>query len=176
MSVRVRLLGLGLALLLMQQLLASLLPHAFRPDLLLVYALALGLRSRAIESLLIAFAFGYGLDELSGAPIGLYALLRATACLVTHVTDRGLNLRGPWPWVVYVAVYVVVDTLLLGQVLRLAQPDLLLPWSEVAIRLPGSVILTAAVAAPLYRLFKRLDGDEEVPGLAPTALSGSGTL
>ena len=155
-----RLIGLGLALLLLQQLLASVLPYAFRPDLLLVFALALGFRARAIESLLIAFAFGYGLDELSGAPIGLYALLRATA----------------WPWVVYVAVYVVVDTLLLGQVLRLAQPDLLLPWSEVAIRLPGSVILTAAVAAPLYRLFKRLDGDEEVPGLAPTALSGSGSL
>ncbi|MEE2703037.1 MAG: rod shape-determining protein MreD [Myxococcota bacterium] len=173
MSVRVRLLGLGLALLLMQQLLASLLPHAFRPDLLLVYALALGLRSRAIESLLIAFAFGYAVDVLSGAPIGLYALLRATACLVTHVADRGLNLRGPGPWVGYVAAYAVVDTLLLGQILHLAQPGLLLPWSEVAIRLPGTVILTAAVAAPLYRLFMRLDGDEDAPGLPPASLGGS---
>ena len=173
MSVRVRLLGLGLALLLIQQLLASVLPHAFRPDLLLIYALALGLRSRAIESLLIAFAFGYAVDALSGAPIGLYALLRATACLITHVMNRGLNLRGPVPWVGYAAAYVVFDTLLLTQILRLVQPELVLPWSVVAIQLPGTVLLTAAIAAPLYRLFSRLDADEEVPGLAAAPLAGS---
>ena len=112
------------------------------------------------------------MDVLSGAPVGLYALLRATACMATHFADRGLYLRAPGPWVAYVAGYVVVDTLLLGQLLRLVQPGLLLPWSELALRLVGTLVLTAAAAAPIYRLFVRLDPAEDAPGL-PAASFGA---
>ena len=172
MTAPIRLFGLGLALLLTQQLLAAILPDAFRPDLLLVFALALGLRARATESLLLAFAFGYGVDVLSGAPVGLYALLRGTACLITHFANRGFYLRAAGPWVTYVAGYVVLDTLLMGGILRLAQPDMLLPASELALRLPGTVLLTAAVAMPIYRLFRRLDPEDEPSGLISGPMAG----
>ena len=163
----IRLIGLGIALLLVQQLLAEVLPLEFRPDLLLVFALALGLRSQVTTALLLAFALGYGVDVLSGAPAGLYALLRGSACVATTVADRVLYLRAPLPWAAYVAGYVIFDALLVVGVLWLAQPELLLPGSALLARLPGDVVLTALVAAPLYSLLLRIEPQEEPSGLLP---------
>jgi rod shape-determining protein MreD len=165
LSARLRLVGLGLLLVLAQQLLASTLPEYVRPDLLLIFALALGLRERETEAVCIAFALGYTVDVLSGAPAGLYALLRGTACVATGLADRVLYLRAPGPWTAYVAGYVIVDALVCAAVLRLAQPDLVLPWTEVAVRLPGALVLTAAAAGPLFRVLQRLEPQDEGPGL-----------
>ena len=84
MNVRLlRLIGLGLGLLLLHTL-VTVLPVAARPDFVLVFTLALGLRGGAIGGLVVAFGVGFSVDVLSGSPLGLYALLRGTSCAATR--------------------------------------------------------------------------------------------
>jgi rod shape-determining protein MreD len=156
---RLQLWGVALGLLVLQELATALAPHWARPDLILVFALAMGLRARGVEGLVLAFVLGYFVDVLSGAPLGLHALLRGTACAVTRVLDRTLVLRAPAPWALYVAIYALVDALLLGVALSFLAPEGIVPWREVLIDAPGSAILTGLLALPLLRIFRGLDPD-----------------
>jgi rod shape-determining protein MreD len=165
--VRLRLLALALVLVLAQQLVVVLLPPWMRPDLLLVFALALGLRARATESLLMAFGVGFVVDALSGSPPGLYALLRGTACAVTRVVDRALFLRAAAPWLLFVGVYACADGLVWAGLTRLFTPDAALAWLDVGVRLPGTALATALVALPIFRAVVRAEGDAEADGGSP---------
>lgn len=149
--------GLGLVLLLAQALLIAALPAEIRPDLILIFALAMGLRAGSSYGLLLAFAFGFAVDALSGAPLGLFALLRGSACAATHMLDGALYLRAPAPWAVFVAAYAVADILIMGLVLQWFAPEAALGWGSLAIRMPGIALSTALVAAALLPLFRRLD-------------------
>ena len=159
-----RLGGVGLALVLAQVLLSEVLPARARPDLVLVFALAMGLRSGGTRGLFLAFALGFVADVLSGSPLGLFALLRGTACALTRIFDRALYLRAPVPWTAYVAGYTLLDGCLLGLALRVFLPESALGWGTILSRLPGEIVLTALVAAPLLLLFLRLDVDTEPDG------------
>ncbi len=152
-----KLAGVGLGLVLLQVLLASVLPSAIRPDLVLVFALALGLRSGGTTGLFLAFGLGFTVDVLSGSPPGLFALLRGTACVATRALDHVLYLRAPGPWVAYVVGYTIVDALLMGLALNVFLPESALGWVTVLRRLPGQVVVMAIVAAPLLLLFLRLE-------------------
>ncbi len=169
-----KLLGLAVALLLGQSLVAEVLPVRTRPDLVLIFALAMGLRAAATQGLVLAFGMGFVFDVLSGSPPGLYALLRGTAAAATRLLDRALYLRAALPWAIYVAGYAVFDWILLGGALRLFAPDASLTWSELALRVPGSAILTTLIAAPLLAVFMRLDFDPEGESAWPT-LGSSGS-
>lgn len=157
MSGALRLGGAALVLLLAQALAVSALPGAVRPDLMLVFALALGLRGGGSGPLILAFGAGFALDALSNAPLGLFALLRGTACALTRVLDRALYLRSPGPWTVYVTAYTLADAVLMGLCLHWLAPEAAVPWSTLALRAPGVVIATAITAAPLLLLLRRLD-------------------
>ena len=159
-----KLAGAGLGLVLLQVLLASVLPSPIRPDLVLVFALALGLRSGGTTGLLLAFALGFLVDVLSGAPPGLFALLRGTACTATRALDRALYLRAPGPWVAYVVGYTIVDAVLMGLALHVFMPEGALGWGAVLGQLPGQVVMMAIVAAPLLMLFLHLDVAGEPDG------------
>ncbi len=159
-----RLGGVGLALVLAQVLLSEVLPARVRPDLVLVFALAMGLRSGGTRGLFLAFALGFLADVMSGSPLGLFALLRGTACVLTRFFDRALYLRAPAPWIAYVAGYTLLDGLLLGLTLRVFLPESAIGWGTILSRLPGGIALTALVAAPLLLLFLRLDLDTEPDG------------
>jgi len=163
---QVRLLGVGLGLLLLQAL-AWHLPETLRPDLILIFALAMGLRLRGTGALILAFAFGFVVDLGSGALPGLYAFLRGTACAATRLFDRALYLRAPVPWAIYVLAYSVIDAMLMGVVVRFFVPTSTLTWEVILTRLPGMAILTAIVAAPLLGVFRRLD-----PEASPQAAWG----
>jgi rod shape-determining protein MreD len=164
-SSRFRLLGLAVLLLALQQLVAGILPDSFRPDLLLVLALALGLHSGATRSLLLAFGLGFAVDLLSGSPTGTYALLRGTACAATRLADRTLYLRSPLPWAAYSAVYQGVDLLLLGAISALLLPQASADWARLLVRAPGAMAATGLVALPLAILMQRW-------GLWPTSNAG----
>jgi rod shape-determining protein MreD len=159
-----RLAGVGLALVLGQVFLSAMLPPQVRPDLLLVFALAMGLRSGGTRGLFLAFALGFVADVLSGSPLGLFALLRGTACALTRVLDRALYLRAPLPWTAYVAGYTLLDGILMGLALRVFLPESAIGWGTILGRMPGEIVLTALVAAPLLLLFLRLDVDTEPDG------------
>ena len=161
MKARLQLFGLGLALLLGQALVAAILPQGIRPDLVLVFVLAIGLRTAGIGPLTLAFFFGFIVDVQSTSPLGLYALLRGTACASTRLMDRALYLRAAMPWTLYVLAYAVVDNLLLGGLLRLLRPEEALAWQTILLRIPGNAILTALVAVPLLGLMRRLGTDPE---------------
>ena len=164
---RLRLLALAVLLLLLQQLVVLLLPPWARPDLLLVLALGLGLRSRGAESLALAFALGFGIDALSGAPLGLYALLRGTACAATRFVDRALFLRSAAPWLLYAGAYALADSVLLGGILRLFVPDSSLAWPDILARAPLLALATALFGVPVFWAIRRADGNGEPDGAVP---------
>ncbi len=175
MKALAKLAAAGLALVLLQKvLLAAVLPAAALPDLVLVFALALGLRSSGSRGLILAFALGLLVDVFSGSPPGLFALLRGTACAATRAFDRALYLRAPAPWIAYVTGYTIADGLLMGLALRIILPESALGWWTVVSRLPGGLVANAIIAAPLLLLFLRLDGDAE-PGTRRDGLGLIGT-
>ena len=70
---------------------------AIQPDLILIFALAMGLRGGGLQGLILAFGAGFVLDVLSVSPLGLYALLCGTACAATRLFDKALYLRAAGP-------------------------------------------------------------------------------
>jgi rod shape-determining protein MreD len=170
MSGLFRLLGIGLALLLAQAVTRIVLPKVAQPDLILVYALALGLRGGGVQGLLLAFGAGFVEDVLCGSPPGLFALLCGTACAATRLLDRALYLRAAAPWAAYVGVYTLANFALFGAAERMFAPDSVIAWSELLVRAPGAAITTALCAAPLLHVFRRLlveaDRDGSWPSLA----------
>ena len=159
MKERALLVAVGLALLLAQAVVQGVLPAAFRPDLVLVYALALGLRAGSSFGLVLAFGAGFAVDALSGAPLGLFALLRGTACVATRLFDGALYLRAPGPWAIFVAAYAVADLALMGVCLHWFAPEAALPWADLVLRAPGTALASAIAAAPFLALFRRLDSE-----------------
>lgn len=152
-----RLLALALGISLVQLVAQQIFPEMFYPDLVLVFALAMGLRSQGLAGLILSFGIGFLIDVgVSGQP-GLYALLRGTACGLTRIFDRALYLRGGMPWVLYVAGYAVVDAILLGMVTNAWPTTGEIDWTDILHRTPGIALATAACAGPLLRVFRRLD-------------------
>lgn len=156
MTALAKLVGVGLALLLAQVLARLLLPAVIRPDLVLVFALAMGLRGGGTQGLLLAFGAGFVLDSLSASPPGLFALLCGTACATTRLLDKALYLRAAVPWAVYVAAYALANWVLFGLAQRVFTPGAEIPWMELVVRAPGTALATGLAAAPLLAVFRRL--------------------
>lgn len=167
MSALAKLVGIGLALLLGQVLAGLILPIEIRPDLILIFALAMGLRGGGVQGLILAFGAGFVLDALSGSPLGLFALLCGTACAATRLFDKALYLRAAGPWAAYVGCYALTNWALLGVAQRLFAPDGASEWADLLVRAPGTAIATALAAAPLLSMFRRLLSESERDGAWP---------
>lgn len=153
-----KLAGLGLAAVLVQVLARAIFPAWLRPDLVLVFALALGLRG-GTGGLVLAFGSGFVVDALSGSPPGLFALLRGTACAVTRAVDHALYLRAAVPWALYVLGYCVFDAVALGLSHRFFLDGGALPWMLILTQLPGSALFTALLAGLLLPAFLNVDAE-----------------
>jgi rod shape-determining protein MreD len=165
---------LGLVLLLAQTLIVSLLPPTARPDLVLIFAMAMGLRQGTeTRGLLLAFGLGFALDVLNGNPPGLWALLRGTACIATRVFDQALYLRAPLPWGVYASGWALADWVLQGLVVHAFIPGVALPWSEVLRHAPLCSLATGVCAALLLAVIRRVDADADRDGSWGVLASGS---
>ncbi|MEE8557046.1 MAG: rod shape-determining protein MreD [Myxococcota bacterium] len=152
---QLKLAGTALGMLALQQLLAVIFPDGFRPDALMIFALALGLRSGSTSSLVFAFALGLLVDLLSGSPPGTYALLRGTACALTRIAGRTLYLRAPVPWAAYAAAYQGIDFVLLGAITLILLPEGGAGFGALMARAPGAMLATGLLAAPLAVLLDR---------------------
>ena len=159
MKARLALALLALGTLLVQAIATTLLPQAIRPDLVLVVALALGLRRGSSFALLAAFALGFAVDALSGSPLGLFALLRGTACAITRALDGALYLRASGPWASYTAVVTVVDVFAMGLLLHSFAPDAAPSAGLLALVALGTALPTALLAPLVLALFRRIDGE-----------------
>lgn len=105
------LLGLGIAALVVQGALATLVSPPWCPDLALLVLIGIGLRWGGIAGgLVLAALLGYATDLLSGSLLGQHALLDLCAFVGTAFAARQLNLRGSWP----LAFFAVAVTLLYG--------------------------------------------------------------
>ena len=103
------LLGLAIAALVVQGVLATLVSPPGCPDLALLVLIGIGLRlDRLAVGLLLAALLGYATDLLSGSPLGQHALLDLFAFAGTGIAARHLNLRGPWPLAFFAAGVVFV--------------------------------------------------------------------
>ena len=176
MNPRAKLFGTLLALLMAQQLSNLMAPEWARPDLVLAFALALGLRERATEALVLAFVVGFAVDALSAAPLGLHALLRGTACVATRFADRALYLRAPLPWAIYACAYVVLDAALLVGLMRAFSTGAGVELTAVALYVPGAALATALLAAPLYLWMERMGGGLDAEGAMPPLAHPSARL
>ncbi|MEE2672694.1 MAG: hypothetical protein VX466_02800 [Myxococcota bacterium] len=108
------LLGLGVAALVVQGAVATLVPPPACPDLALLVLIGIGLRwERLAGGLLLAVFLGYATDLLSGSLLGQHALLDLFAFAGTGIAARQLNLRGSWPLAFFAAGVVFVYGLLM---------------------------------------------------------------
>jgi rod shape-determining protein MreD len=103
------LLGLGVAALVLQGAVATVLPPPWAPDLALLVLIGIGLRWNGLAGGLMLAAFlGYATDLLSGSLLGQHALLDLFVFVATLVATRRLNLRGPWPLAFFAGVLTLV--------------------------------------------------------------------
>jgi cell shape-determining protein MreD len=107
--------AVGLLALMVQGGLALVVPARWIPDagLLVVVAAALWLRSAA-GGLVVAALLGYATDLLSGSLLGQYVLLRIAAYGAARFASGRLNLRGPLPLALFMALLSVADAVALG--------------------------------------------------------------
>lgn len=136
------LLGLGVAALVLQGALATLLPPPWCPDLVLLVLIGIGLRWQGFAGgLLLAALLGYATDLLSGSLLGQHALLDLFAFSGTVIAARQLNLRGTWP----LAFFALVVTFLYGLVM-LAITGFFVGGVELRLGWLGAQIIHAAVS------------------------------
>jgi len=98
------LLGLGVAALVVQGALATLVSPPWCPDFALLVLIGIALRWEGLSAgLLLAALLGYATDLLSGSLLGQHALLNLFAFAATGSASRQLNLRGSWPLAFFAA-------------------------------------------------------------------------
>jgi rod shape-determining protein MreD len=148
------LLGLGIAALVVQGALATILPPPWCPDLALLVLIGIGLRwSGRASGLLLAASLGYATDLLSGSLFGQHALLYLFAFMGTVVATRQLNLRGPWP----LAAFTMSVTVLYGLAM-LAITGFFVGGVEFRLGWLGSQGVHAAVTAAFAPVMSALVG------------------
>ena len=135
------LLGLGVAALVAQGVLATLVSPPWCPDLALLVLIGIGLRWDGIAAgLLLAASLGYATDLLSGSLLGQHALLDLFAFTGTGVAARQLNLRGSWP----LAFFAIGVTFVYG-LLMLAVTGFFVGGAELSLGWLGSQAIHALV-------------------------------
>jgi len=128
------------------------------PDLPLVFAAYLGVtaRDRVPHATMGAIAIGYLADLLSGTPRGLLALVCGLICLGGRLVSSRLLVRGRG----FVAAYAGANALGAAILLAAIRVYLGVPLGglgrEVLMAVTAA-LLTALVAAPLFRLCREVD-------------------
>jgi rod shape-determining protein MreD len=87
-------------------------PRGVLPDLALLAAVALGLHMPGLRGILAAWGVGWQQDLLSGAPLGLFALLQLLAWAATRLGERQLALARAVALVPFTAALTVAQALL----------------------------------------------------------------
>jgi len=158
------LLALGVVALMVQGVVTQVLPAYLVPDfgLLLVVAIALCLRGVA-SGVVLAALLGYATDLLSGSLLGQHALLRMAAYGVARFGSARLNLRGPLPQALFVALLSVAHAVGLWGLFAFFASETGSPLLTLRELLPHALVNTIAapfVTQGIGALLDRLGDDE----------------
>jgi rod shape-determining protein MreD len=122
-----------------------------------------------------AFALGYLVDLISGAPPGLFALVLALTTLIARAVQQRILVRGAAISIAFSA-FVALVTGVLALAIRVAYR---MPTTTISIELQhvAFVTIATAIVGPLvWRVFRRIDAayarthrerDAALEGLAP---------
>jgi cell shape-determining protein MreD len=87
-------------------------PRGLLPDPALLAAVALGLHVPGLRGIVAAWGVGWQQDFLSGAPLGLFALLQLLAWTATRLGERQLALARAVALMPFIAALTVAQALL----------------------------------------------------------------
>ena len=152
-------LALGLAALVVQGMLARLLPLHAVPDLALLVPLAAALLLEPAAALALATLLGLGADGLSGALLGQHAFLRLLEVGMARGLAGQLDLQRAGPFAVFAAAVVVFDTLGQAGLSRLFLGAFDFRWTELlgfGFRAVGTAVCAPLIAMLVRGLIERL--------------------
>ncbi|MCH7707890.1 MAG: hypothetical protein E2O66_09485 [Deltaproteobacteria bacterium] len=158
------LLLIGTVVLMIEGAIARVVPVRFVPDLglLLVVAFALSVRNPGTGVLLSAY-LGFVTDVFSGALLGQHVLLYIVMFGVSRFSGSRLNLRGPLPQSLFVAVLAVFQSgalwaltafFVVSSGVGLVHPTDVLPYALI------TGLVAPFVSEGVVRLMARMDDDE----------------
>ncbi len=146
----------GILLFTLQSTLFTLSPfNQFRPDLILIFILLLGLFYPPLSGGLIAFFLGYGMDLFSGNMFGLYTLSRPILFFLAQSFKNHLYLERSIFQSLFVFLFSWVEGLLILLLLQILNPG---SWEALLSLLPSIYLpqsLSTALVAPFFFRFRR---------------------
>jgi rod shape-determining protein MreD len=149
------LVGLALAVVVLEGALAALLPPALLPDLALLLTVAAAVAAPAVAALLLAAGLGYAGDVLSGTLLGQTALLRIVAFAATRFVHGQFHLERGVPLATFCFVLSLLDALGLAALSHLFLGASPIGVDAVPVAL-SRALLNAALAPGAHRLVARL--------------------
>jgi hypothetical protein len=129
------------------------------PQIALIVAVYLGITARGglAGATATAAMVGYFADLLGGSPIGLYAFVAGLTCVFARVVTLRLIVRGGVFVLGLCAALAFVGSLL-AMALRAYHGAALGRFFDEALVSLGSAIVSGALAAPVFRMCRMVDG------------------
>ncbi len=129
-----------------------------RPEIAAILAAYLGLTARqsiaaAVGASIVA---GYLADLIGGTPVGLYSLVSGMVCILAHLAQRRILVRG-FGVTLGFSLFVGLTSALLVLLVRLINFQPHAPLFTELLRMLGAGVATAAVGPMMLRLFRRVD-------------------
>lgn len=129
-----------------------------RPEIAAIVSAYLGLTARQSIAAAVggSVVVGYLADLLGGTPVGLYSLVSGLVCILAHLAQRRILVRG-WGVTLGFSLLVGLTSALLVMVVRAVYFQPRAPVSTEALRLLGAGVATAAIGPLMLRLLRRVD-------------------
>lgn len=129
-----------------------------RPEIAAIVSAYLGLTARRSIAAAVggSIVVGYLADLLGGSPVGLYSLVSGMVCIIAHLAQRRILVRG-WGVTLGFSLFVGLTSALLVQIVRLVYFQPRAPLGTEALRLLGAGVATAVIGPLMLRLFRRID-------------------
>ena len=147
------------------------------PEIAAIASVYLGLTARRTLAGAVgaSIVIGYLADLLSGAPVGLYALVSGIICIIGHLVHRRIVVRGV-RFTIAFSIFVALASSFLVAVLRWVTSQPTGTGLSEAIAILGPALPTAVLGPLLLRLLRRVDAafarthrerDAALEGLVP---------
>jgi len=129
-----------------------------RPEIAAIVSAYLGLTARQSIAAAVggSIVIGYLADLIGGSPTGMYSLVSGMVCIIAHLAQRRILVRG-WGVTLGFSLLVGLTSALLVPAVRLVYFQPRAPLSTEALRMLGAGVATAVVGPMMLRLFRRVD-------------------
>ncbi len=129
-----------------------------RPEIAAIVSAYLGLTARRsiAASVGASVIVGYLADLLGGTPVGLYALVSGMVCILAHLAQRRILVRG-WGVTLGFSLFVDLTSALLVPIVRVIYFQPRAALGTEMLRMIGAGLATALIGPLVLRLFRRVD-------------------